>query len=217
MSTIHTLRAILESFSLDLHVALPGRVRSYDSSNQTAEIELGLQRVLSAPEPDEDPDTTESLPILPNVPVIWPSCNGFFLHFPLSEGDTVQVVFNELDLNAWREGDGGPVDPGVALRHALSGAVAYPGLRTRGNPNGDADGTHGRVGRAGGPYVEFQPSEIHVGGSEQLVTAAELQAHLIAIDAAIDVVAAAAGTASPYNHTVTLGTNDYRTTTTKGS
>ncbi len=216
-TTAETLRRILDSFASDLHVALPGRIRSYDADTQTAEIELGIQRVRAADDQEQDPDTTESMPVLPSVPVVWPSSGGFFLHWPLAAGDTVQVLFNESDLNAWRDSDGSTVDPGVALRHALSGAVAYPGLRTRGNPIGDADGTHGRVGRDGGPYVEFRPDEIHVGGPAQLVKAAELRLHLKVIEADLDTIATAAGTVSTYIHDTLQGLGtDYRTETTKG-
>ena len=180
LRSAEALRRILQSFSLDLHTAIPGIVRSYDPTTQTADIEPAIRRVLPAANEDDDADETEALPILPSVPIVWPRAGGFFLHFPISPGDSVLVVFSEVDTNAWRA-SGDLSDPGVPTRHGLSGAVAIPGLYPRGNPCGDADGTHGRVGREGGPFVEFRPAEIHLGGSKSLAEAANLDKHLEAI------------------------------------
>lgn len=188
-STTEALRSVLDSFASDLHVALPGVVRSYDAATQTADIEPGVQRVRSAADEEQDEDTAEALPVLPSVPVAWPRAGGHFLHWPLAAGDTVLLVFSESDLSAWRE-SGGVVDPGIGLRHGLGGAVAVPGLNTRGNPNADADGTYGRVGREGGPFVEFRPTEIQVGGDRELAEHGDLAVHLAAIAAGLDALAA---------------------------
>lgn len=188
------LRSVLQSASMDLHVMLPGTVRSYDASSQTAEIELGVSRVLPAEDEDQSGDATEALPILPSVPVSWPRGGGCFLAWPLAEGDTGSVIFSESDLNTWRA-SGGVVDPGVATRHGLSGAVFLPGLHTRLNPLASADLNYGRVGYDGGPYIEFDPVEIRVGGSSALALQGQLNAHLAAI--AADLATIAAGLTTP--------------------
>jgi hypothetical protein len=214
-TTAETLRQVVDSFGLDLHVALPGTIRSYDAESQTAEIELGTQRVIPAADEDEDDDTAETLPILPSVPVIWPSGGGHFIHWPLSAGDTVLVVFCETDLNAWRE-SGGVADPGVATRHGLSGGVALPGLRTRGNPIGAADGTYGRLGLDGGVVIEFRSGEIRVGGAQALAQSAQVETHLAAIKVALDTIATAAGATHLYDFDL-LNTGDpIATSITKG-
>lgn len=188
-STSETLRLVLESFAMDLHVAIPGIVRAYDAATQTATVEPGVQRVLSAADEDADEDAPESLPILQGVPVAWPRAGGHFVHWPMVAGDAVLLVFSEADINAWREA-GGVVDPGVGTRHGLSGAVAIPGMFTLGDPNPSADGSNGRVGREGGPFVEFKASTIDVGGAVALAEEPDLEQHLAAIATALDAIAA---------------------------
>jgi hypothetical protein len=188
-STAETLRLVLESALQDVHTSIPGTVRSYDATTQTAEVEIGVQRVRAAEDEDVDEDVPESLPILQGVPVLWPRGGGVFLHFPMTAGDEVQVFFSEADLNAWRE-SGGVVDPGVATRHGLAGAVALPGMFSMGNPLADADGTYGRIGIDGdSSQIEFRPEEILAGGNVALAEEPNLEVHLDLIAAALDAIA----------------------------
>jgi hypothetical protein len=224
-STAETLRRVLESTLQDVHTALPGVVRSYDAGTQTAEIELGVQRVRAAEDEDVEEDAPEALPILQGVPVLWPRGGGYFLHWPLTAGDSVGVVFSESDMNAWRE-SGGVVDPGVGTRHGLSGALALPGLFPRGSTIGSADGTDGRAGKDGGPYIGFKTSTIEVGGATSLVEDPNLDAHLDAVASALDAIAARisaehGGAVIDPNYgsaarAALLASNPYATSVTKG-
>lgn len=164
----------IQSAQVDLHTALPGIVRSYDASTQTADIELALRSPIESLDEDTE-DIREAFPILPSVPVAWPRSGGHFMHFPMVDGDTVLVVFSELDPGPWRA-TGDVSDPGYPGRHGLTGAVAIPGYGTRVATEASADGTNGRIGRSGGPFVEFRSSEIHAGGSDDLALAAGLSA-----------------------------------------
>lgn len=164
MNMAEALRRIVESQSVEMHVALPGIVKSYDASTQTADIELALTRPLPSPDEEENEDEYEALPILPSVPVAWPRAGGFYLHFPMTEGDSVLVVFNELDINSWRN-SGSVSDPAVSTRHALSGAVAVPGLYPRTNTNPSADGSNATLGAEGGLTVTLTSGEMQVDGS----------------------------------------------------
>ncbi len=222
LTTAETLSRILDSFAQDLHVALPGVVRSYDAASQTAEIRLGLQRVLTAEDEDQDEDTTENLPILQSVPVCFPRGGGYFLSFPLAVGDGVLVVFNELDINAWRDSSGDAVDPGVGLRHGLSGAVAVPGMFTRADALSSASGAYARFGRDGGPFLDARDAELWVGGSSDLALAGNLGQHLAAIAADLAAINAAipGGVSVPalqYIKATLDASNPIPTTVTKGS
>lgn len=181
------LDRVLEAFSLNLHVALPGVVQSYDAETQTADIVPGIQRVIPGDDEDEDEDTTESLPVLASVPVAFPRGGGYFLSMPLQPGDGVLVVFNEMDTDVWRSSDGEVVDPGTALRHGLSGGVAIPGMFTRSAALGSASGVYARLGRdVTGPLLDIRDGTIQVGGNVALAEAPNLQTHLSAIAAALD-------------------------------
>jgi len=217
LSTAETLRRVIESHALDLHVALPGVVRSYDHETQTADVEPGVQRVRPAEDEDTDADSPERLPVIPAVPVAWPRAGGHFVHWPMQAGDSVLLVFSESDLNAWRE-SGGVVDPGIGARHGLSGAIAIPGLYPRADVIASADASNGRIGRDGGHYVEFRADEIRIAGGEDLTLADPLEAHLKAIELALGTIATAAGAVNSYDHDVlSAAGSDYRSEIAKGA
>ena len=100
---------------------MPGKVQSFDAQNQRANIIPQIQRVLR----DGDGTRgTEKLPVLPAVPVLFPSGNGFFVKFALNPGDTVLVIVCDRDVGNWiTAGSSDPVDDRV---HALGGAVCIP-------------------------------------------------------------------------------------------
>ncbi len=122
--------AVLEAFQADdrarLHVALPGRVESYDPATQTADIK---PMVLAVTRDQDDTRGTDPHPVIPAVPVAFSRGGGYFVTFPLVAGDSGLLVFCEADLGPWRATgvDSDPLDDG---RHTLAGAVFYPGLET---------------------------------------------------------------------------------------
>lgn len=148
----------IESRLLELHTAIPGRVVSYDSAKQTAEVEPVVLRA----EPREDGGRTLTpLPVIPNVPVQWPRGGGYALHFPLKAGDHVLLVFSEAAIGHWRS-SGELAPPGDLRRHSLGYPVAIPGIAPESAPIADApageavltvgDGTF-RVGGASAEMV----------------------------------------------------------------
>lgn len=119
-----TLRRVLDARLMDLHTALPGRVQSYDAATQTADIEPMIKRGVPTGG-EEDEVALETLPVLPSVPILFPSGGQCFVTFPLAVGDPVLIVFCERDTSQFR-GTGAVSDPGVPTMHGLSGAVAIP-------------------------------------------------------------------------------------------
>jgi len=109
------LRAVQEHLAARIHTCLPGIVRSYDVATQTATVELAVQLL------------GNTVPPLPEVPVMWPGGAAGHLHVPLAAGDTVMVLFSEEDFSGWW-GTGSISAPRVLARHGLH-ALAIPGLR----------------------------------------------------------------------------------------
>jgi hypothetical protein len=123
------VRRALDSKLLDLHVALPCRVESYDAATQTIEALPMVRRAIE----DVDGDTQhEDLPTLPNVPVLFPRSAAFSASWPLAAGDFVLVVFCSSAIGNWRE-SGDISNPGDLRRHDLSHAVAIPGIAAKGS------------------------------------------------------------------------------------
>lgn len=179
LSLSEVMRRVLASREADAHNSLPGIIRTYDAGNQTAEIEIALTNPVESAS-DEIEDARETYPVLVSVPVAFPRAGAFFLHWPLTRGDSVLLVFNDLDPGAWRQ-SGSVSDPGTPTRNSLSYACAIPGYYPRNNPMPHADSTHGRIGK-GAVFIEFRDAEIRVGGAESLVKAAAFDLLKSALD-----------------------------------
>lgn len=110
----------LGSALLDVHTALPAIVKSYDATKQTCDATPAVKRAI-----DEE---FETLPVIPNVPVAWPAGGGYLLHFPLTAGDTVMLVFSEVAWSKFR-GTGVVSEPDDLRRHSLSYPIAFPFAR----------------------------------------------------------------------------------------
>ena len=114
----------------DVHVSLPGRIESYDARKQRASVAPLIAVALAD-------GTTADLPVINEVPVVWPRGGGAILSFPLQPGDTVLLIFSERSLDEWCQ-QGGASTPSDPRSHDLSDAVAIPGLYPFSEP-GEAD------------------------------------------------------------------------------
>lgn len=205
-------RRVTESVLNSVHTAECGIVESFSSSTQTATLRLANRRVVPAAE-EENEDVLEELPLLQNVPIVYPRGGGNSLYFPLSTGDLVLVVFLEQDRTGWRSG-GDESEPITNDRHSLSGAVAVPGLFASADPLSSASGTM-RLSD-GTNTLEFTSSQgIHVGGSEPLANGDNVTAHLQAIEAALTSIAGMG--ANTYSFSTVNASSPVPTTVTKGT
>lgn len=162
------LRLAYRTMQTDLHVALPGRVEKYDASTQKADVKPLLQRHLSIPEQGE---LIEPLPVITDVPVVFPRGGGFFLSLPLAVGDHVLLVFNERSIDKFVAGDGGDTDPIDLRMHSLSDAVAFPGFYPSQKALGDASGDALVLGKDGGLELILDPAgklDVKIGGQSML-------------------------------------------------
>lgn len=104
----------------DVHTALPGTIISYESTLQKATIQPSLKKSYLD-------GTTQEMPILNNVPVIFPRAGGASLTFPVVQGDTCLLLFIERSTDLWKS-VGGVVAPDDPRKFDLSDAVAIMGL-----------------------------------------------------------------------------------------
>jgi len=114
------IRRALRKAASEMHVALPARVERYDHTAQRAEVLPLLRRQYA----DGD---VESMPVLPDVPVVWPRSGGAQMTMPVNKGDTVLLVFSDRSIDRWLA-QGGEVAPDDPRQHDVSDAVAIPGL-----------------------------------------------------------------------------------------
>ena len=154
------LRLALENFQSSLHVALPGRIESYDASSQTASVKPLVKNTFID---DEGVDVVETLPVINRVPIQFMRGGGFFMSFPVVKGDHVLLVFNERSIDKFQTGDGGDTDPVDIRMHNLSDAVAIPGFYPDSKALADAHVSNAVLGKDGGTQIHVADGKIELG------------------------------------------------------
>lgn len=145
------IRRALESRAGDIYTALPGIVQTYDSASQVVDVQPAIRRWL----PTIDDDIShEDLPVLPNVPVVFPGAGAIAITWPISVGDEGLIVIATYAFAQWRQ-SGNVSDPGDTRLHSLGNAVFIPGLRSNKNKI-DAS-------QAGANALVLEASEIRLG------------------------------------------------------
>jgi hypothetical protein len=179
-SQAEIIRRALESRISDVWTCLPGRVESYDSATQTADVLPTVRRPVPQAD-EEEPPIHEDLPVLPNVPVLFPRGGGYAITWPLQPGDHVLLVIATLSPQAWRT-SGQPSDPGDLRLHHLGSAMAIPCLAPATTP----------LAQASQPALIVEGTEIRLGlGAVEYVALAakvltELQKIQITLSTALD-------------------------------
>lgn len=115
------LLASVEAKLRELNIALPGEVMEYDSSKNLASI----RPLIKAKYKNES--TAHDLPVINNVPIIFPRTKKAHLFLPIEAGDTGQILFNQRSLDIWLVA-GGSVDPADSRMFDINDAVFIPGL-----------------------------------------------------------------------------------------
>jgi Phage protein Gp138 N-terminal domain len=142
------------------------------------------------PIPDELGNTQyESLPIIPNVRVLYPRSGSAAFTFPVKVGDSGLVVMLTLSDAEWRNGQ--PGQPGDTRRDHLAFAVFIPGLFPDASPPQYADDPD--------VVIDSGASDIRLGGAATSFATADtnLQTELNKIAVSIGQIAALLNTAGP--------------------
>lgn len=183
------MRAVLDGRQVVTWTALPGIVTKVTLSNMTCEVQPAIQSSVE----DEDGNLElVSLPVLINVPIVFPSAGGFTITFPIAVGDEVLVVFSSRCIDAWWQN--GDVQPPMEARmHDLSDGFAIPGPKSVPNALTGISSTGVQIRNdEGTTYVE-----IAANGKIKLVTPSDVEV-TGNLKVSGDVVA---GTVSLKNHT----------------
>lgn len=127
-SLADVFRRALDAARADIHTALPGKVAKVNRDSKGNIKSVDVKPLIKVGFLTEDETrNTESLPVIPSVPVKYSGGGGARLTFPLKDGDVGLLIFCEASLDKWLT-KGGEVDPEDDRRHTLSDAVFAPGL-----------------------------------------------------------------------------------------
>lgn len=196
-------RALLEQYAHELHTAFPARVQEYRAASQRADLVPLIKHPV--PQPDGSVDY-EDLPVLPDVPIVFPRAGSWFLSFPIAAGDFVLVVCQEAAAGHWEAGDGDAQYPGDLRRHHLAHAVALPGYYPARRALENADAAALILGHDGGFRLAIKAdgtAELPEGSAVYVALANLVDQRLAAIQSAFDThTHVVAGTANLTSGTV---------------
>lgn len=105
---------------LNVHTAMPGKVISYEYKTKKAQIQPMVDKKYTD-------GTTDPMPVLNNVPVIFPLAGGASITFPVNPGDYCLLIFCERSIDNFLASgqQSPPTDP---RKFDLSDGVAIMGL-----------------------------------------------------------------------------------------
>jgi hypothetical protein len=192
---------LIDNRTSSIRVALPARVESYDATKQAVDVQpLVYDGYYDATNTRQ----TERLPVVTDVPVVFPGAGGFRVTFPVAKGDTVLLVFTSSSIDKWLV-LGGEVDPQDDRRHHLSDAIAIPGLRDFAHPLGNAPTSTLSIGKDGGPTIEIG-SDIQAGGSQALALKSDVDALISTFNTHVHAYLPGPGSPTPTAVPTTLAT-----------
>lgn len=118
------IRVAMEGQQSMLWTALPGIVVAVNFATMTLSVQPAIQGTVI----DEyGVKQSVNLPLLINVPIVFPSAGGFALTMPIRADDEVLVIFASRCIDAWWQSSG-VQRPMEARMHDLSDGFAIPGI-----------------------------------------------------------------------------------------
>jgi hypothetical protein len=136
-----TLRITGDALRASMWTALPGIIVSFNAGAMTVVVQPAVMRA------NLRERMTQALPVLSDVPVVFPGGGGCTLTFPIKAGDECLVIFASRAIDSWWQ-SGGVQAPNFARTHNLSDGFALVGVRSR--PNAFAVATDRAELRANG-------------------------------------------------------------------
>lgn len=154
---------LIQKASFDIRCCIPGIIQSYNAENNTAEIQPAIREEVV----NEDNSVSYvNLPLLINVPIVFPSTKLGGVRFTLEQGDECLVVFSDLSYdNFWISGN--VQNPIEVRRHDLSDGIAIPCVLSQPNTKAVEEGFTVTYGEA---KIKMQNDEITFYNSNGSVT-----------------------------------------------
>lgn len=92
------LRLAIENYLAHSWGALPCIVSNVNLESQTVEVQPTIRPKVIA---DDGSVSDVTIPVLGDVPIVWPRAGGFALTFPVAIGDECLVVFGSRCIDSW--------------------------------------------------------------------------------------------------------------------
>jgi len=113
-----------EHAAANIRVAIPGIIQDFNAEKQTATVQPAITENVRNGQDEAKPIP---LPLLTDVPVIFPRSGGYCLTFPVKPGDECLLVFSDMCIDGWWQSSG--IQNQIETRrHDLSDAQAFLGI-----------------------------------------------------------------------------------------
>jgi len=177
------LRVLIRNLRLDLRVAAPGKIVTYNAVTQKANIELQILPVYVDFDDILTGERVSDPLILVDIPVLWPRTATAHQTLPLAVGDTGLLVCNDRSIDTWIQ-VGFATDPYAFHTHNFADAVFFPGLHPDTNPISPPPSAVAHV-------IEGAQIDLGVGAVDFLIKGTALATALTPIIATLTAVPAA--------------------------
>lgn len=137
-----------------------GRIVSFNKDNQTAQVELLIQRSV-------DGQIIE-YPVLIDCPVFIISGGNARITMPVTAGDSCLVLFNDDDIDNWFA-SGSKQEPNTNRKHNFTDALAVVGFRHLGNKITDYSATNMQI-KMGSVLIDISDSKAEITDGTAKVT-----------------------------------------------
>lgn len=150
-----TLRVAWDGFRAGLWTATPGIVQSFDAVQLTVSVQPAIEGIVRKQDGSSE---AVALPLLQDVPVLFPRGGNCTLTFPVAAGDECLVIFSARCIDAWWQ-SGGVQIPMEPRMHDLSDGFALVGPFSQATKIANVSTSTVQLrSDDGSTYVELDPS-----------------------------------------------------------
>jgi hypothetical protein len=152
-------RRMLENLSSTMRVSIPGIIQEFNPATQTVTVQVAIREKIID---DQLELNWVELPLLLDVPIVFPRAGGFALTMPIIAGDECLIVFADMCIDAWFS-SGGIANQIEKRRHDLSDAFAIIGPWSQPKKLNGYSTTSAQLRTDDGTtYINLKPGEINL-------------------------------------------------------
>lgn len=119
-TAIHAQDLMFDKLKQQIRCAVPGVIQSFDNVKCTAEVQPAITEIFYNYNGEKK---NIKLPLLQDVPVIFPASGSAMLSFPVNKGDECLLIFADMCIDGWWQ-NGDIQNQAEQRRHDLSDAFA---------------------------------------------------------------------------------------------
>ena len=147
----------------DMRVAIPCIVQSFDPVAQTVTVLPAVKEKINVNTGGVPVATDTGIGLMVDVPVLIPGGGGFYLTFPIQEGDECLVIFADFCYNSWWQNGGSDNSQEIKRRHDLCDGFALFMPRSQPEVIDDYNASDAELRNADGTVViQLTPTAINI-------------------------------------------------------